>query len=252
MQYQGGKARPGKHIATILAKGLAAGTGNYIEPFMGACGVARHVAPHAVSMTLSDASEDLVLMWRAVRDGWEPPREMSRERYAELRHAPPSPDRAFAGFAMSYAAKWFRGYAEYSPQKRLTQPNSYCEASANVILQKVADLSRCPRVSINMNDYRHARPKVGDVVYCDPPYAGTERYNHVAFDHATFWDTMREWDDKHVFVFVSEFTAPAGWVRVWGKPRDASMRGGEESKNKIDGLYCTPTTAQILGLSIQA
>lgn len=242
MQYQGGKTRPGKAIATILARGLAAGTGNYIEPFMGACGVARHVAPHALSMTLSDASEDLVLMWQAVRGGWVPPTEMSEERYLMLRGMYPCPERGFAGYGCSFGGKWFSGYARNAK-------HGYAAAASRGLVRKHTDLSRCPRVSIYNYGYERAEPRVGDVVYCDPPYAGTTGYARTGkFDTDRFWSTMQAWDDAHAFVFVSEFAAPEGWVRVWGKARDKCMRGGAATENKVDGLYCTPTTAQILGL----
>lgn len=69
MGYQGGKDRSGKAIAAVLAPALHVGTGHYVEPFMGECGVARHVARSALSMSLSDASEDLVLLWQGQR-GW--------------------------------------------------------------------------------------------------------------------------------------------------------------------------------------
>lgn len=242
MRYQGGKSKIGKTIAPLLIKALHAGTGYYAEPFLGAAGVARHVAPHALGMFLSDASEDLMLMWRALANGWAPPTAVSEERYAELRHAEPSPERAHAGYAASFGGKWFGGYGRGHMSRDL---------ASGALQQISADLSRCALVIYQHASYEHTNVHTGETVYCDPPYEGTLGYARVgAFDSGKFWDTMQAWDDRHAFVFVSEFTAPEGWVPVWAKVQNMAMRGSRRDGSKIDQLFCTSTVAQLLGLDI--
>jgi DNA adenine methylase len=247
MKYQGGKARPGKAIAELLRGGLKAGTGYYVEPFLGAAGVARHVAPHAVQMALSDVQEDLIYMWQALAGGWDPPSEMTEERYYMLRGMRPCPERAFAGFGCSFSGKWWGGYA----RDRVGTRNFAAEARRG-LLKITADIQRCPRVSFRNQPYSDASVLLGDVVYCDPPYAGTLGYKGApAFDHERFWDwATRLVDETHAFVFVSEFNAPPGWVPVWGKARDASMHGDPTKNAATDQLFCKPVVAEILGLKV--
>jgi hypothetical protein len=54
-------------------------------------------------------------------------------------------------------------------------------------------------------------------VYCDPPYEHTTRYKGTApFDHAAFWQTMRDWARHDNIVLVSEYHAPPDFVVVTG------------------------------------
>lgn len=248
MGYQGGKDRSGKAIAAVLAPALHVGTGHYVEPFMGECGVARHVARSALSMSLSDASEDLVLLWQGLQSGWAPPGSISEVEYAAQRVALPSALRGFVGYGCSFGGKWFGGYARDRAGSR-----DLVDESARRLASKTADLARCPRVGIRHADYRDVDTCLGDVVYCDPPYAGTLGYRAVGeFDHAEFWQTMESWHAKHAFVFVSEFAAPAGWVPVWQGQRgwSTAVAGTKAMARGVDQLFCKPVVAEILGLKV--
>ena len=57
---------------------------------------------------------------------------------------------------------------------------------------------------------RHAAP--GAVVYLDPPYADTKPYPGAPmFDSATMWAHAARAADAGAHVYVSEYSAPAGW-----------------------------------------
>jgi DNA adenine methylase len=255
MKYQGGKARPGKSISEILVPALRVGTGHYVEPFVGAASVARHVVPHAVAARMTDRHEDLILMWKALDRGWEPPMSVTEEQWNQLRYAAPSPDRAFAGFACSWGGKWFRGYA------RDRSGTNFATQGRKSLLTKIADIQNASRYHFAHCDYTGTNIYLGDVVYCDPPYAGTEGYSVGKFDHAAFWSWAAECTDRaHAFVFVSEFNAPPGWVPVWSAPRNRAMHGDNQytdrplrDKDKaaaLDQLFCKPVVAEILGLTV--
>ena len=53
----------------------------------------------------------------------------------------------------------------------------------------------------------------GAVVYCDPPYEGTDGYE-IEFDHAEFWDWCRTVASNGNKVFVSEYKAPGDFTCV--------------------------------------
>ena len=75
-------------------------------------------------------------------------------------------------------------------------------------------------------DYRDVEIAAGDVVYADPPYAGTQRYNTGGFDTSAFW----AWVQTRSFpVFVSEYHAPEGFTPIWskGKCRLMNSRGAD-------------------------
>ena len=83
-------------------------------------------------------------------------------------------------------------------------------------LESLQSLERLERLQslerLNM-DYRDVPLPDGCVVYCDPPYAGTNRYGRdgTAFDHDAFWDWARRCE---VPLFVSEYTAPKDFVPI--------------------------------------
>lgn len=199
----GGKARIGRTIADSMAPDVA-GASAYIEPFVGAGGVAQHVThPRRV---LSDANQALITMWRALAAGWEPPDHLPPETWRVLRLLDNAEDplTAFAGFGCSYGGKWFAGYARgYSC--------NYAAAARRSLVSRTAKLQGA---EWRWRTYENAEVLPGAVVYCDPPYAGTTGFGAVgAFDHETFWAWVRKISQDAAAVYVSESTAP-GWVPV--------------------------------------
>lgn len=77
-------------------------------------------------------------------------------------------------------------------------------------LESLERLERLQRLNM---DYRDLPLPDGCVVYCDPPYAGTNGYglHKSAFDHDAFWDWARRCE---VPLFVSEYTAPKDFVPI--------------------------------------
>jgi len=66
-------------------------------------------------------------------------------------------------------------------------------------------------------DYKEYEYRDGDVIYADPPYEGTTRYDGtMPFDHAAFWGWIRTRDYP---VYVSEYKAPDDFTSIWRKKR---------------------------------
>ena len=113
MRYVGGKVRISKWIKDQLEP-LASRHQKYLEPFMGGGAVLSKMAPLFPKgcVFAGDAHEDLILMWKALQQGWIPPEQVSREEYDELRTSSPSALRGFVGFGSSFSGKWFGGYVD--------------------------------------------------------------------------------------------------------------------------------------------
>lgn len=62
-------------------------------------------------------------------------------------------------------------------------------------------------------DYHQLDIPEGAVVYCDPPYEGTDGYE-IEFDHEEFWDWCRTVSSNGNKVFVSEYNAPGDFTCV--------------------------------------
>lgn len=232
MQYLGGKSRLSKSIsAAILADTDA--RGRYIEPMVGGGSMLAAMAPHFAAPMAGDVVPDLVMLWEAVQRGWIPPSEVSENDYQGLMAAPPSAMRGFAGYGASFGGKWWGGYA------RNSRGDDYVGQAQRSLLRKAAVLANNP-VWFECISYDLWPVSAGDVVYLDPPYAGTTGYAAAGtFDHERFWRIADSWRELGAHVYVSEFTAPAGWREVWARERLVGIdnRREESYRLRVDRLF---------------
>lgn len=99
-------------------------------------------------------------------------------------------------------------------ERRLRGEKATMKLESDERLQSLRQVEALERLQALERDYRDVEIRDGDVVYADPPYFGTQRYNTAPFDHDTFWD----WADTRPFpVFVSEYNAPDGFTPIWCK-----------------------------------
>lgn len=223
MRYFGGKSRTCARIASYLNSIRRPGQ-LYVEPFVGAGWVLQLMDNPREA---SDICEDLILLYRAIQNGWEPPSELSENEYQRLKTSDPSALRAFAGFGCSFAGKWFGGYA------RSGQRN-YASNCHNSLVEKARPALE--GVEFYCRSYSDVNP-VGTLIYCDPPYQGTTGYSAAGrFDWDLFWDTVRRWSEKNVVV-VSEYSAPDDFDVVLEIPTKLDIRSSVGKEQRIERLF---------------
>ena len=207
MQYVGGKQKSGgAQIAkAINAAIVRSGATTYSEPFCGGLSVlSRIVAP---VRRASDACEALITLYTSMQNGWQPPAEMTREEWTRLRDAndATNPLTAFAGFGCSNRGNWFASYTD-----RYWSNDRYITAAYAANSSLTNKLRHCASVIFTAHDYQEAT--LGDIVYCDPPYAGTHGYPAVgAWNSAPFWQWIRD-VAKSRPIAVSEQVAPSDFA----------------------------------------
>ena len=80
------------------------------------------------------------------------------------------------------------------------------------------------------------------MVYCDPPYKGTGKYDGKDFDHDAFYEWART---RYYPVYFSEYNTPDDFVCVWSKPICKTFAGGKSAHNKaIEKLFIHKRFAQ--------
>lgn len=219
MRYVGGKGRIARAIVDVIAE-RSPGATVAVEPFMGGGAVTAELAKRFGLVLASDAHEDLALMWQAVSDGWTPPEMVTEDEYARLRSAEPSALRGFVGFGGSFGGKWFGGYARGGKTAAGTDRNHQGESSRAVT--RVGKAIRSGTVALTHADYASAPIVPGSVIYCDPPYAGTQGYATGGFDSVEFW-AWAELASDVADVYVSEYAAPPWWSCVWQTSKRQSV-----------------------------
>lgn len=207
MRFLGGKAKIARRILDAVLKDRAPNQ-LYVEPFVGGCNVIDKATGPRWG---NDTDAELINMWIAVQQGWEPPESISEDEYRALR-ADPDADpalRAFAAFAASWGGKKWGGYA------RDAEGCNYAAVGRRTLLRQAPAIQG---VIFTALGYDQMLIPPGSLVYCDPPYADTTKYASGAFDHVAFWAWVREQSQAST-VFVSEFTAPEDFVPVIEFPR---------------------------------
>jgi DNA adenine methylase len=226
VQYLGGKARTARLLAAYLRSRLE---GRYfVEPFCGALSVTAEMSGRRVA---SDASPYLFTLYSALRRGWVPPSEVSREEYERVRLAPDVTDplTAFIGYGCSWGGKWWGGFGK--------NPAHWAPRSSNARSSMLRKFARCSEVVFAHRDYRALSPDSRHLVYCDPPYAGTTGYDAVGtFDSTAFWATVREWSARGTLVLVSEYTAPADFRCVWEIQTRTDLHGAGRA-GRVERLW---------------
>lgn len=144
---------------------------------------------------------------------------------------PEDPWHALVGFGSSFGGKYFGGFARSS--RRV-----YIQESARGLNTKMRAL-RVHGAAFFCADFIESDlcPRYDDcLVYLDPPYAGTTRYQGAEIDHARFWARARA-VSRFTDVFVSEYAAPAGWEEVWSAPASLSVGGRNRRHARTERLF---------------
>lgn len=241
MRYVGGKTKIAKwvveHVSPLQNSHLT-----YLEPFVGSGAIFIRLAPRFDTSIAADVHPDLILMWQAVADGWNPPEQVTKDEYIALRNAEPSALRGFVGFGASFGGKWFGGYVQDSDAlTRARWNNGPFVAAARTSVLKARDAFR--KAKIIHLDYRAHRPDSHTLIYCDPPYAGTLGYGGTSkFDSAEFWGIAQGWSELGATVVVSESNAPPGWRMLAARERKAALRVAVQQENEMRRealwIYC--------------
>ena len=240
----GSKSRIAKHILPIVFKNFEYGM-TYVEPFVGGCNMIDKTPKTTMPKLAFDINPHLISMWNHLQKGWQPPCEISRDYYSDVRRNYneqgedyPSYETGYVGFSGSYGGRFFEGgYAGKSTTKNGSVRNYPMEAYKNIEKQlpKVMDVEfEC----MNYKDIDLLGLEC--VIYCDPPYRGTKEYAQTGFDSEDFWEWCDDQVEEGHQVFVSEYEAPIGWDCVWEKEVSSSLRANgviEGDKKSVERLF---------------
>lgn len=215
----------------------------YWEPFVGGAWVMALMDDDGPRVA-SDICMPLIVMYQELQQGWQPPTEVDETMYAAAKRGDVETHlQAFIGFGCSFAGKWFGGYARSghgddtatacrSLERKFGR--NYAANAANSCLKTVPSLKSVEFFSC---DYRQVTP-TGQLIYCDPPYAGTTGYAAAGkWDSAAFWDVMGLWVHDNT-VIVSEYAAPEPWRCVLEIPTRTDIRNARgELEPRVERLF---------------
>lgn len=143
----------------------------------------------------------------AVRDGYVPPVDISKDLYYAIKSNPqeyPKELVGFVSFLCSFGAKWWGGYAFDSVGR------NYAEIGSRRLVRQSKKIDG---VVFTHSSYLDIEISGNSLIYCDTPYANTCKYRD-DFNHDIFWDWCRKKTEEGHNVFVSEYNAPEDFVCI--------------------------------------
>ena len=212
--YHGGKQRIGKALAEVIYD-VATEVADeddfeikgYCEPFCGMLGVYQHIPElfedhrPKLKYKAGDTNASVIKMWKAAQKGWKPPTTCSEEQYDRLKASKAtSALKGFVGHQCSFGGIFFGGFGgRYGKSTSIG-------TSANKVKRIASEVSR---VSFTHGSYTQFSKLKGFIIYCDPPYSGTQCRYGDRFDTDNFWDWCEKMSENNL-VFISEYSRPPG------------------------------------------
>lgn len=103
-------------------------------------------------------------------------------------------------------------------------------------LERLQQLEQLGTLEITSGDYQSVTIPDKAVIYCDPPYKGTAEYSEGNFDHAKFWNWVREQSKTHK-VYVSEYQAPSDFKKILEFSQNSTLAGGYNKEQANECLF---------------
>lgn len=234
MQYLGGKSRLAKQLAPHIDKALESTQGRYWEPFVGGFNLVPALA-RAKNILCSDQDAALITLYRSLKEGWQPPKELSEQRYKQLRAAANDnePATAFAKYGCSFGGKVWGGYARSARNDK-----NYAQFAARSLERKREHIARAEFVC---GDYQlvAALLTAPTTIYADPPYVSGVGYG-LSFDQEAFERWCEHMAAQGHQVLVSGCERPGHWSVLWQAPIRQRIARGTSSKQRVEILYHVP------------
>lgn len=112
-------------------------------------------------------------------------------------------------------------------------------------LERLERLESLESLERHNTDYRNVELPDNSIVYCDPPYANTNRYglNGSRFDNEAFWEWARHCRQP---VFISEYEAPKDFVCIAEIPT-ISRIAAKASKRVSEKIFIRASDLEYFG-----
>lgn len=229
MHYLGGKFRTRKRIGHYLNSIREVGQ-PYWEPFVGSAWVLTQIKNKPVFA--SDIHSELISMWQALMDDWEPPSIVTEEHYAIAKRGELDPAQtAFIGFGSSFSGKWFGGYAR-------GHSRNYALDAKNSLRRKVLKLKPLDPVFFAADFISCEPPGSSCLIYCDPPYNNTTGYGKIPqLDRDAFWERARYLDSIGHVVIISEYSAPEDFICILEMNTKLDLRTKTGRETRVERLF---------------
>lgn len=231
MKYMGGKSRVAKELLPILLKNRGKNQW-YVEPFVGGCNIIDKVDGLRLG---SDNNKYLIALYQGLQNDLHFNRLITKDLYSLARNQYNTGFGDFTDFEIGYIGymasangRFYEGGYSGVSQTKVGTTRNYIDESIKGINKQKPNLIG---VKFECCDYQSLKIPNNSIIYCDPPYNGTQAYaTSKNFNSEHFWQWCREQSIKGHTVFVSEYQAPSDFQCIWSKEVKSSI-----SANSVAG-----------------
>lgn len=224
MRYLGSKRKLAKFLLPIVLGNRIPGQ-LYVEPFCGGMNMIDKVGGFRWA---NDINVYLISMWKALLDGWQPPKSIDRETYNAMKRNPENYDPhlvGYVGFPLSFGSAWFNGFVEKDQDKVVD----------GVLNSFRKQLPLLEDMKLTCMSYDEMDIPPFSIIYCDPPYESTKGYKDV-FDSAKFWEWCRQRKREGHWIYISEYSAPPDFEVLHEQEVTTGLNRGKKVP-RIERLY---------------
>lgn len=217
MTYQGSKQKYSKYICPILQRCIDDNKiDTYIEPFVGGANIIKNIkCENRIGI---DLNLYLIELWKFLQanPNYEFPLYPSRADWDRCKNGEEECD-WYIGLVSIFCSNMTGGFpAGYDKMGlRYNGRIKNCKKDLPLLRDVLFECEDYKNIVLNSHN---------NLLYCDPPYANTHKYNYQKFDSETFWQWAREQSENN-YVFVSEQAAPNDFQPIWSLDIKHNIRG---------------------------
>ena len=240
MKYIGSKNRLSKELAKIIQSYITNEKKGYIEPFVGGANMIDKIKCN--NKIGCDIHEYLIELLKHIQITTDDlPTSISEKEYNEVKNNKNNYPKWYVGlvgFCATFSAKYFGGYARGFKNDGFTPRDLPNEAIRN-LLKQAPNLKDIKFKCCSFLDLPKDKIK-GYVIYCDPPYRNTTKYNTEEFQYEKYYEWVREMSKDNI-VLCSEYNMPDDFTCIWQKETvvsvDSNKKSNDKNKNRVEKLY---------------
>ena len=218
MKYMGSKRRIWKYIAPFILGNRKEGQ-CYVEPFCGGCNSLCNVNGWRLA---ADINPYLIALFKGLLSDEKVVFDIDKEYYDQVRQSYRNKDNRFSdfekgwvGFMASYNGRFFDGgYSGNGVKGKNGEIRDYINESMLDIIEQIDKLRG---VDFRCCSYDELDIPQNSIIYCDPPYRDTKKYDRIQFDYNKFYDWLKLMKDRGHSVFISEYWMPEDFDCIWEK-----------------------------------
>jgi len=244
MVYQGSKNKIAGFIAPLIRQYLKPGM-NYVEPFVGGANLIDKICWK--DKYGYDVNKYLIALHKKNQTSlipfYKPTKEQWRKHHKDYQNGKEIKDwfNGYIGFICSFNGMFYNSYGDSDLRER----NMILSRYNNLIQQ--GDNKWYKDVTFKTADFKDLDIH-NSLIYLDPPYINTTKYNKEDFNHILLWEKVKEWSKNGNIILLSEYVRPnKDWKVIWNINKRSSLNpGSTQISNEKLMLYIAEGKKEII------